>query len=46
MEEEKGRVEALEDRLDRVAIRQRGSEVVLATAVGFALRAVSADSAP
>ena len=34
------RVKALEDRLDRVAIRQVVSEIMLATAIGFVLRSV------
>ncbi|WP_198164093.1 hypothetical protein [Bradyrhizobium jicamae] len=38
-----GRVEELEHRLDRVAIRQCVSEVMLATAVAFVLRAVGED---
>ena len=37
------RIEALEHRLDRVAIRQCVSEVMLATTVGFVLRSVGED---
>jgi hypothetical protein len=36
-------IESLEDRLDRVAIRQVVSEVLLATTVGFVLRSVGED---
>jgi hypothetical protein len=39
----KDRVKALEDRLDRVAIRQCVNEIMLATAVGFVLRSVGED---
>ena len=37
------RVKALEERLDRVAIRQCVSELLLATTTGFVLRSVSED---
>jgi hypothetical protein len=39
----KTRIEALEERLNRVAIRQCVNEVMLATTVGFVLRSVGED---
>jgi hypothetical protein len=37
------RIEAPEERLDRIAVRQVVSEAIIATAVGFVLRSVGED---